>query len=153
MPDKITFKFKSPEESPGYLLGQLHLLWQRRQKKILDPLDLTSTQFILLAALGWLSRTKDHVTQTEIADLGNSDRMMVSKVLRTLEEKKFITRKEHALDPRAKSVKLTAAGARLLQVALERVEEMDIAFFSVLGARQASFNSHILKVIQGNEEP
>ena len=52
MPKQINFHFKSPNDSPGYLLGQLTMLWQRKQKKVLDPLDLTQTQFVLLAALG-----------------------------------------------------------------------------------------------------
>ena len=29
---------------------------QRKQKKVLDPPDLTQTQFVLLAALGWLAK-------------------------------------------------------------------------------------------------
>jgi hypothetical protein len=38
-----------------------------------------------MSALAWLSRENDSVTQVEIANLSNADRMMVSKVLRTLE--------------------------------------------------------------------
>ena len=91
MPKKIEFHFKKPEDSPGYLLGQLTMLWERKQKRVLDPLDLTRTQFVLLCAIAWLSRDNDKVTQIDIANQGNADRMMVSKVLRTLEEKKFIT--------------------------------------------------------------
>ena len=87
---EIEFQFKSPNDSPGYLLGQLTTLWQRKLKKVLDPLNLTQTQFVLLAALGWLLKKNDVVTQVEIAIQSNADRMMVSKVLRTLEEKKFI---------------------------------------------------------------
>ncbi|MFZ0595451.1 MAG: MarR family transcriptional regulator, partial [Flavobacterium sp.] len=86
MTKEINFHFKSPKDSPGYLLGQLTMLWQRRLKKVLDPLDLTQTQFVLLAALGWLSKKSNCVTQVDIANQSNSDRMMVSKVLRTLEE-------------------------------------------------------------------
>ncbi|MDO7743938.1 MAG: MarR family transcriptional regulator, partial [Pedobacter sp.] len=81
----IDFHFKSPDDSPGYLLGQLTTLWQRKLKRVLDPLDLTQTQFVLLAALAWLSKENDAVTQIDIANQGNADRMMVSKVLRTLE--------------------------------------------------------------------
>ena len=118
MAKKIEFQFKSPNESPGYLLGQLTMLWQRKQKRTLDPLNLTQTQFVLLAALGWLSRENDNVTQVDIANQGNADRMMVSKVLRTLEGKKFITRQEHQTDTRAKVIKLTEEGAEVLQKAL-----------------------------------
>ena len=63
MEQKVEFHFKSPNDSPGYLLAHLTMLWQRKQKKILDPLDLTHTQFVLLAALGWLSREDNVVTQ------------------------------------------------------------------------------------------
>ena len=152
MQNRINFKFKSPEESPGYLLGQLNLIWQRNQKKVLDPLDLTQTQFVLLAALAWLSRTKDNVTQVDIANQGNADRMMVSKVLRTLEVKKFIIRHEHATDTRAKIVKLTAAGEKVLHVALADIENADIAFFSVLEKKLSSFNKNMFKLINENKD-
>ena len=152
MQNNVKFKFKSPEESPGYLLGQLNLIWQRNQKKILDPLDLTQTQFVLLAALAWLSKTKTDVTQIDIANQGNADRMMVSKVLRTLEVKKFISRQEHSTDTRAKTVRLTPAGEKVLQVALARVENADIAFFSVLEKNLPAFNKHMFKLITEHKD-
>ena len=61
MPKEIDFHFKSPNDSPGFLLGQVTMLWQRKLKKVLDPLDLTHTQFVLLAALGWLSKNNNSV--------------------------------------------------------------------------------------------
>ncbi|MBI1185370.1 MarR family transcriptional regulator [bacterium] len=152
MAKKIEFKFKSPEESPGYLLGQLTTLWQRKQKKVLDPLNLTQTQFVLLAALGWLSREKESVTQVDIANQGNADRMMVSKVLRTLEEKKFISRQEHPTDTRAKVIKLTDEGAKVLQKALTAVENADIDFFSVLGNDLKVFNQYMINLSNQNKE-
>lgn len=152
MQNNIKFKFKSPEESPGYLLGQLNLIWQRNQKKVLDPLDLTQTQFVLLAALAWLSKTKTDVTQIDIANQGNADRMMVSKVLRTLEVKKFISRQEHSTDTRAKTVKLTPSGEKVLQVALARVESADIAFFSVLEKNLPAFNKNMFKLISEHKD-
>ncbi len=152
MAKKIEFKFKTPNESPGYLLGQLTLLWQRKQKKVLDPLNLTQTQFVLLAALGWLSRENNNVTQVDIANQGNADRMMVSKVLRTLEEKKFISRQEHQTDTRAKVIKLTSEGARVLQKALTAVENADIDFFSVLGNKLSSFNRDMVSLTEHNKD-
>src|SRR6188768_646009 len=141
MSEKIEFHFKSPDDSPGYLLGQLMILWQRKQKRVLDPLDLTQTQFVLLAALAWLSRESDAVTQIDIANQGNADRMMVSKVLRTLEEKKFITRHEHPTDTRAKTIKLTRDGEVVLQKAIICVETVDLDFFNKLGKDLKTFNS------------
>lgn len=151
MPKKIEFKFKSPNDSPGYLLGQMSMLWQRKQKKALDPLDLTHTQFVLLAALAWLSKKSDNVTQIDIANQSNADRMMVSKVLRTLEEKKFITRQEHQTDTRAKTIQLTAIGEGILQKAIIEVENTDAAFFSILGKDLALFNAEMVKLIDYNK--
>lgn len=152
MPKKIEFRFKSPEQSPGYLLGQVATLWQRKQKKILDPLDLTQTQFVLLAALAWLSKDSDTVTQIDIANQGNADRMMVSKVLRTLEEKKFIARKEHPTDTRAKVINLTDSGGKVLQKALTAVEECDQVFFSALGKNLGMYNQAMAGLIERNRE-
>ena len=151
MPQEINFHFKSPKDSPGYLLGQLTMLWQRRLKKVLDPLDLTQTQFVLLAALGWLSKKSNSVTQVDIANQSNADRMMVSKVLRTLEEKGFITRKEHETDTRAKTIRLTNTGENVLQKAIIEVENADLDFFSTLDENLPLFNSSMAKIIDRNK--
>jgi DNA-binding MarR family transcriptional regulator len=151
MPKEIDFHFKSPNDSPGYLLGQLTMLWQRKLKKVLDPLDLTQTQFVLLAALGWLSKKKNSVTQVDIANQSNADRMMVSKVLRTLEEKGFITRQEHETDTRAKIIRLTNIGEKVLQKAIIEVENADLDFFSSLDEKLLSFNADMVKLIDQNK--
>lgn len=148
----VNFLFKKPEDSPGYLLGQLTLLWQRKIKKALDPLDITQTQFVLLTSVAWLTKTSDNVTQVDIANLNNFDRMMVSKVLRTLQEKKLIKRQGHETDTRAKIVELTAEGRKVLQLALTRVENADMDFFSVLGKGVAGLNGSMVKLIEANRE-
>lgn len=152
MPKEIEFHFKSPKDSPGYLLGQLTMLWQRKQKKVLDPLDLTHTQFVLLAALGWLSKKNNAVTQVDIANQSNADRMMVSKVLRTLEEKGFITRQEHEKDTRAKTIRLTTNGEIVLQKAIIEVENADLDFFATLDTKLSSFSKNMVQLIDKNND-
>lgn len=152
MTKEIEFQFKSPNDSPGYLLGQVTMLWQRKQKRVLDPLDLTHTQFMILASLAWLSKTIKNVTQVDIANQGNMDRMMVSKVLRTLEEKLFITRQEHETDTRAKTIKLTTVGETVLQKAIIEVENVDEDFFSTLETSLPSFNKSMIQLIDKNNE-
>jgi len=151
MAKEIEFQYKSPNDSPGYLLGQLTMFWQRRQKKVLDPLDLTHTQFVLLASLGWLSKKSNAVTQIDIANQSNADRMMVSKVLRTLEDKKFITRQEHHTDTRAKIIQLTNTGEEVLQKALTEIENADFDFFSAIEENLKSFNSNMVQLIDRNK--
>ncbi|MFN3445858.1 MAG: MarR family winged helix-turn-helix transcriptional regulator, partial [Bacteroidia bacterium] len=123
-----------------------------KHKKVLDPLNLTQTQFILLTALGWLSKQNDNVTQVDIANQSNSDRMMVSKVLRTLEEKKFISRQEHQTDTRAKVIRLTDEGAKVLQKSLTAIENADIDFFSTIGNKLSSFNLTMVNLIEQNKD-
>ena len=152
MSKEIEFHFKSPNDSPGYLLGQLTMLWQRKLKNVLDPLDLTQTQFVLLAALGWLSKKSKAVTQVDIANQSNADRMMVSKVLRTLEDKRFITRQEHETDTRAKTIRLTTNGEIVLQKAIIEVENADLDFFATLDNKLQSFNKNMVQLIDKNSE-
>jgi len=148
MPSNIQFHFKQPEESPGFLLWQVTMLWQRKMNRVLDPLDLTHTQFVLLASLGWLLKNNDQVTQVDIANHSNTDRMMVSKVLRTLENKSYIERREHPVDTRAKIITLTKNGEKILRKALKAVEQTDNLFFSPLGTRQNELNTCLLQILQ-----
>jgi DNA-binding MarR family transcriptional regulator len=152
MPKEIDFHFKSPNDSPGFLLGQVTMLWQRKLKKVLDPLDLTHTQFVLLAALGWLSKNNNSVTQVDIARQSNADRMMVSKVLRTLEEKDFITRQENEKDTRAKTIKLTTKGEKVLQKSIIAVENADLDFFDTIETKLTSFNKNMMQLIDQNQD-
>ena len=74
--------------------------------------------------------------------------MMVSKVLRTLEEKKFITRQEHPTDTRAKVIKLSLSGESVLQKALISVETSDVDFFNVLDPTDLkALNANISKLL------
>lgn len=146
----VKFHFKSPDESPGFLLWQITMLWQRKVKRELDKIDITHTQFVLLATVAWLSNKKEVVTQIDIANHSKTDRMMVSKVLRTLQKKGYLTRKEHNTDTRAKVIKLTNDGTSLLQKAIKIVENVDLDFFSKLEDSYKTFNTIAQKLLTEN---
>jgi MarR family transcriptional regulator, organic hydroperoxide resistance regulator len=139
MNESPLFSFEKPDDNAGYLLWQLSMRWQLKMKKGLDTLGITLTQFVLLAALHWLSRTGEIVTQNDLVQHTQIDKMTTSKVLRTLQNKQWITRNEHAQDTRAKIVCLTDTGKAILQKALGIVETVDKRFFSVLGEHEADF--------------
>lgn len=132
MNEKIKYKYSDTKESPGFLLWQVTMLWQRIIKRELDKLGLTHTQFVLLSVLNWLSTQQEIVTQTDVADNSKVDRVMASKVLRTLETKGFIQRKEHPIDIRANAVLLNEKGFSILQQAIVIVEGIDQKFFGIL---------------------
>lgn len=146
----IVFGAEKAEDSSGFLLWQVTTLWQRRIKQSLDLLDLTHTQFVLLATAASLSQNGNIVTQIDIANQSKTDRMMVSKVLRTLQSKGLIERREHRTDTRAKEITLTRKALDLVQKAVVAVEQTDREFFGVLRTERESFNESMRQLIKND---
>ncbi len=143
------FKFDTPSESTGFLLWKTNNLWQREIKRTLKKHDLTHTQFVILSSTYWLSRKSEDITQAELASFINIDKMMTSNVIRKLTEKKLLDRKEHEIDTRAKVVKLTEKGIRVLQNSLQEVETFDTIFFGCLKNKN-DFNDELIKLLNSD---
>ena len=116
-------------------------------RKMLKKYELTHTQFVVLAGTFSLSQHNESLTQVEIATHIEIDKMMTSNVLRALESRKLITRKEHKTDTRAKTISVTKRGEELLKLSVKEVEEFDTLFFSKLKS-QKEFNEELLKLIE-----
>ena len=140
------------EESTGFLLYNLTTLLQRRMKRELDVLDITHMQFVLLATLKRLSKTNKAITQIEIATESKADKMMVSKVLRTLQTKGLVTREEHSTDTRAKTILLTNEGDLMLQKGFVIVKKVEKDFFECLEKQTDPFNANIKTLISKNQD-
>jgi DNA-binding MarR family transcriptional regulator len=121
-----------PENDLGFLLWQITMTWQRQLNRALDEIDLTHTQFAIISALRSLLKESNAVTQKDIAERSNTDTMMVSKLLRTLEKKGFIERKEHKTDTRAKCVFLTSKGINTFEKAFKITSAANRDFLSKL---------------------
>lgn len=125
-----------PQDSPGFLLWRVTLRWQRRITAALGPLELTHVQFVLLAAVWWLSDHADAPSglpsQRQVADHAAVDVMMTSQVLRLLERRNLVTRALDPGDARVKRLTVTDAGSRLAQRAVAVVEAADAEFFSTV---------------------
>ncbi|BAW09364.1 MarR family transcriptional regulator [Nocardia seriolae] len=141
--DGLHTEFEHADESPGLLLWQVTNRWQAAQRAALAPFDLTHVQFVLLAALTWLTGRSggDPVTQRDVADQAATDPMMTSQVLRALEQKGLLERRDHPSDKRAKSLVPTESGVALVNRAIVAVESCDRDFFGPLGARTARFTA------------
>lgn len=138
-------------DSTGYLLYHLTMLMQRKMKKKLDKLDITHTQFVILASLHILSEKGNSVTQIEIANQSRMDKMMVSIVLRTLQKKGLVTRQVHATDTRAKTINITNEGEILFKKAFKIVKEVEASFFACLENDAKIFNGTIKTLISNNQ--
>lgn len=137
------FSVEKAEDSSGFLLWQVTNLWQREIRKALEPFGITHSQFVLMASIHWLTLHKQDVTQIVLSSNTKIDPMTTSTVLRTLQAKGFIHRKEHSTDTRAKTVELTGEGKALVKEAVKAVEAFDKAFFSVLGNNTGNFNGDL----------
>jgi DNA-binding MarR family transcriptional regulator len=118
-----------PMLSPGYWLLHAALAWRAELDARLRPLNLTPTQFMLLAAAGWLEHVAGPPTQQQIADQAGADRMMTSRVIRTLEDAGLLARQAHETDGRGRRVALTPAGRDLVQRATTIARDVDTLFF------------------------
>ncbi len=142
-----TFSVESAEDSSGFLLWQVTNLWQRELKKALEQYDLTHSQYVLLASTHWLTLHGKDVTQVLLSTHTKIDPMTTSTVLRTLQTKGLLARKEHPTDTRAKTVALTDAGKNVIKQAVITVEDFDRKFFSVLGNDTALFNKKLVALL------
>jgi O-6-methylguanine DNA methyltransferase len=121
----------SPAEGTGAHLWRAATEWQRQARAALEPLGLTHAQFLLLASAAWHTRDRHAPPLTQAmlgADTG-VDPAMTSEVLRTLEDRALLTRVPHPEDGRARAIRVTAAGRRAAQRAVQAVERVDADYF------------------------
>ena len=141
-----TFQFESPNESTGFLLWKVKNYWQREIKTLLSEYDLTHTQFVVLANTFYLGTTNENITQMDIAKQVGIDKMLTSNVLKALLKKELITREEHKIDTRAKTIKITETGIITFKKSVKAVEDFDKVFFSKLSNNQ-NFNKELLTLL------
>lgn len=122
-----------PQDSPGFLLWRATLRWQRTIAAALQPVGLTHVQFVLLASVWWLSdqasSTRHLPSQRAVAAHADTDVMMTSQVLRSLERRGLLTRAADPTDARVKRLTVTQDGRLLAEQAVILVEEADASFF------------------------
>ncbi len=146
---KSTFGFETPEESPGFLLWQTTITWQRLIKKALDGHDISHAQFVIMAVSLWLEEHHQDPTQVAIARLSKLDKMTISTSLKKLVLQGYISRKESQKDTRAKWVSLTPTGKILMSTLVPLVEGIDKEFFRCLGSDDHQKLNQLLNKIVG----
>src|SRR5687768_10493839 len=100
----LPFGFDKPKDSPGFLLWQITMVWQRKIKKALESYDISHAQFVIMATLMWFEAHHYDTTQVLIVNWSKLDKMTVSKSLKKLVTLEYVNRLEHATDTRAKRV-------------------------------------------------
>jgi DNA-binding MarR family transcriptional regulator len=98
-----------PEQFAGFLIWQLSNKWEKFVNQKLKAFNTNQGECFHLIAILQLSPKLSEVTQVDIANVTGGSIMNTSKILKSLEQKQWITR-ERASDPRAKKIAVTAAG-------------------------------------------
>lgn len=144
------FGFDQPEDSPGFLLWQTTITWQRLIKKALDPYGIAHAQFVILAITMWFESKNHSVSQSLIIRQSKLDKMTVSKALKKLVAGGYVKRIEHKEDTRAKSVFLTKKGKELASKLIPIVEKIDEDFFNGIKKTDRLFFINILNNLVTN---
>jgi len=143
--------FSDPEQNGGFVMWQVSMLWQRKLKNGLDKFGITHAQFLLLASLNHLSQIKNIVSQQDLARHVQIDKMMTSKILRTLQKKGLLTRKKNKMDTRSKNLVLSEQGIELLENAAKVVDRIDQDFMIGLGLNSMSFQDDLRNLLKMNK--
>ncbi|MDR1504993.1 MAG: MarR family winged helix-turn-helix transcriptional regulator [Prevotella sp.] len=119
---EVNCKLGNPNEEVGYLIWRVSKFWQRGKHKVLDEFGLTTSQMELLGAIYHMSRQQKEATQIVLSQETEIDPMTTSTILRNLERKGLISRRESVTDTRARIVELTEAGKELFEKAVAKVK-------------------------------
>lgn len=145
-------KSKGNDLTLGFTLWQVSNLWQRELRKKLYPLNLTHAQYLLLQSACRLSEDNDEeITQIRLAQDTDSDKMMVSKVLRTLETKKLLKRADLKTDNRAKKITVTNKGKEIYIDAKVLVESFETEFFAAAEKHEKGLVKGLQKLLKNGQ--
>ena len=147
---KFQTKFKTAEMSPGFLLWKVSNLHQRLQRKALADLDLTPSQFSILACYFFLSEKMNLVTQADVCRHASIDKMLISDLTKTLIKKHYLKKTLNKEDRRSQAIQLAELGAKRCNDALKIIEELDSKFFTT--TRGSKVLMEILSELTKNEE-
>ena len=146
------FKHDKADDSPGFLLCKLIALWQGKLAGVFAELSITQTQYAILASIRWFEQEHEPPTQARLVEHAKIDKMTLSKAIRKLEESGLVCREPSSTDTRAIQVRFTAAGRKLIHLAVIAVESADNEFFSFFNGRQLeSWKALTISIVAGNK--
>lgn len=116
-------KLDNPNDDIGYLIWRISKYWQRSKHKLLDEFGLTGSQMEMLGAIYHMSKYNIEATQIILSQETYIDPMTTSTILRNLQKKELINRRESTTDTRARIVEITDTGLELFTRAMAKVKE------------------------------
>lgn len=126
--NKLNTQFQSAKQSPGFLFWKISNLHQRLQRQELKDLDITPSQFSVLACYFFLAHSEPP-TQSVVCEFTSMDKMHVSDITRALIKKKYIRKIKNSKDARSHCIIVTDLGADICNQSVKRIEKLDNLFF------------------------
>ncbi|NDV69504.1 MarR family winged helix-turn-helix transcriptional regulator [Dysgonomonas sp. 25] len=112
------------EDEVSNLARKVLKLWQRVIHRCIDDLNVTVPQLELMGAIIQLKTDNIETTQIALSQETGIDPMTTSTIIRNLQKKKLITRKESKTDTRARIVELTKEGSDIMLKAATRIRTL-----------------------------
>jgi MarR family transcriptional regulator, organic hydroperoxide resistance regulator len=119
--------------STGFLVWHLSLRWQLQLSRALAHLDVTHTDYAVLASLHGLAASDERPNQRELAEVSGLEPMYVSRLVRALERAGLVARTRRPTDPRAYELSLTRRGVEVVTAARRIVVDLDTRRLAALG--------------------
>lgn len=125
----ICSKSTEPNDDVSFLIWRIMKHWQRGKQRLLDEFGITGSQMELLGALCYMSEHKIEATQIILSQETEIDPMTTSTILRNLQKKGLISRRESTTDTRARIVEVTDEGRTLFFRAKAKIKERQEELF------------------------
>ncbi|MEW4486919.1 MarR family transcriptional regulator [Thalassoglobus sp. JC818] len=130
-------------------LRAAYLSMHRQADRVLQPFGLTANQYVVLSVLD----DEDGITQQLLVDRVNSDPNTIRPILVALEKKRFIRRKPHPTDRRARSVHITPTGRKAFAKMRNESEEFRTQLIGELPPQDVRSLINLLNQVTLNMQP
>jgi DNA-binding MarR family transcriptional regulator len=138
--------------STGFLVWHLSLRWQLQLSRALAHLDITHTDYAVLASLHGLAASGVQPNQRELADVSGLEPMYVSRLVRALQRAGLVARSRRPADPRAYELSLTPRGIAVVTAARRIVVDLEARRLAALGGagseRTAQFKAALVDLLR-----
>lgn len=114
-------KALTTHDEVGNLIRKIMKMWRRAVSRRIEEFNVTVPQLELLGAILYLKSEGIETTQIALSQETDTDPMTTSTIIRNLQKKGLITRKESKTDTRARIVDLTEEGSKIVHESKNRL--------------------------------
>jgi DNA-binding MarR family transcriptional regulator len=137
------------EDSPSHLLHRAEQLASDRFTQLVGGDNVTLRQFAVLAAIA----ESPGLSQSALVRATGVDRSTMADMMNRMEKRGWVTRAASALDARAHSVRLAAAGVTILAAATHHARAADAAILDALPrTKRRTFHNILTKQARISDE-